>query len=505
MILACLYLLIVLWFIYVNGFFGLFKDPDLSNKKLAILFLLKALAIPSFYTIYSKLYGGITNLDTGKFYHDAIILSDLAKTDFILYLKTLFGFQNDDPNSYDYYMLYSTQNWDNGTMKDFLYNDNRIVIRVHSLLNFIAFDSYFVHALFNCFLSFTGIYFLYRSFKSFFTGKELMFMCLFCFFPALWFHTGALLKEGITLFVLGASLLLLKQFVSGKLSITKIPVLLFMLFICCLLKAYLLLFAVFCFGLFFLLEQRISTKFKLIIFFSALVSLVVLLNMTSIIFKQRSLFEAALKQERIFSGVAKGGIFLYGPDRFIRLDYDTALVKRSSKKSNRYSIRSKAAYIYWRDEKSLDTLKCEANLDTISTYALAYMIKPSQSNLDRGISRQVFSFSGTALLNTLSYPLFQPHKSAIQFLASAENILIMISSLISFAGLAFVQKERFPVVVFLVFALGVCLLVGITSPNGGAIFRYRSPVIPFVLLSALYYLPELSLLLKKDRGYNRSH
>ncbi|MBL7930903.1 MAG: hypothetical protein JNL60_03320 [Bacteroidia bacterium] len=504
MILACIYLLIILWLIYFNGFFGLFKDSVLSRKKFTLFFFIKALAIPTFYLAYLKFYGGIADLDTGKFHHDALVLSGIAKTDLALYVKTLLGFQSDDRNSYDYYMLYSTQNWDNGTMKDFLYNDNRIVIRVHSLLNFIAFNSYFVHALLNCFLSFTGIYFIYRSLNSYFVGKETLFMSCFCFFPALWFHTGALLKEGIVLFVLGSTLLLLKQLANAKLSPIKVPVLLFLLFICFLLKAYLLLFAVFCFGFFFLLERRTSKKYNPIIFLGAIVLCVALLNIISICYKQRSLFDAALKQERIFTGVAKGGIFLYGPDRFIRLEYDTSLVKRSLEKTNRYSIRANARYIYWKDEKSLDTLRCDANLDTTSTYALAYMIKPSQSNLDRSDSKNTLTLFGTALLNTLTYPLFKTNKTAIQWLASFENLLIVSSLFICFIGLLFVRKSNLPVVVFLVFALGVCLLVGITSPNGGAIFRYRSPLIPFILLAGVYYLPDAMVLRKKNHPYNRS-
>jgi hypothetical protein len=39
------------------------------------------------------------------------------------------------------------------------------------------------------------------------------------------------------------------------------------------------------------------------------------------------------------------------------------------------------------------------------------------------------------------------------------------------------------------FALGLCLLIGLTTPNSGAIFRYRSPAVIFILLAALYYLP----------------
>jgi membrane-bound metal-dependent hydrolase YbcI (DUF457 family) len=72
-------------------------------------------------------------------------------------------------------------------------------------------------------------------------------------------------------------------------------------------------------------------------------------------------------------------------------------------------------------------------------------------------------------------------------MASFENLLLVISFVIITIGLIRNKKDAFPVVLFLCFALGLCLLIGATTPNSGAIFRYRSPVVIFILASALYY------------------
>ncbi len=502
MILALIYFLIIFWLIRYNRFFGVFSSSTLSAPSLSWVFLLKALAVPVFYVVYTKLYGGITDLDTGKFYHDALILSGIAKSDFPLYLKTLFGFQNDNRNSYDYYMVYNTFNWDNGTMKDFLYNDNRIVIRVHSLLNFLAFDSYFVHALFSCLLSFVGAFFISRAFTKLFPGSDYWIFLSFCFFPALWFHTGALLKEGLAVFVLGSTLILLRQLVDGNLSPLKLLLLLFLIFVCGLLKAYLLIFSVVCFGCMFIFQRWLPLKFQSIFFVVALVFFGFVLNALSLQFKHRSLLSAALKQERLFSGVAKGGIFLYGPDRFVRLEYDSTLVKQVTNKPARYTIRKNASYMYWMDAQSIDTLYCQSNEDTTRIYTLAYQIKPSQSNLRAGNPGNIMNLVSRSFYNCLCYPLLSPNQTVVQLITSLENLLILLALLMAVVGMMVFKRERFPVVVFLLFSLCICVLIGITSPNTGAIFRYRSPAMPFLLSAALYYFADYrSLLQLKRRKY----
>lgn len=154
-------------------------------------------------------------------------------------------------------------------MKDYLYNDNRILIRINSVLNFFANDSYFTLALFNCFIGFIGIYFLYRSFKYFFPGKEYFMLITLCFFPSLWFFSGAVLKEGITIFFLGASSMALKKIIEIPKEKKMIFVLILLIFVDALLKPYLLIFSTFCFAMFFYVKKK-NFLHKRIIFFSSL-------------------------------------------------------------------------------------------------------------------------------------------------------------------------------------------------------------------------------------------
>ena len=199
--------------------------------------------------------------------------------------------------------------------------------------------------------------------------------------------------------------------------------------------------------------------------------------------------------------MAKGGIFLADQKHFIRLKNDSSQIVAVKNKKDFYRIRKNVAYMYWENNKDLDTLFCTSNVDTLSMYKWVYTISESKSNI------QTSSFEGGAIkmvLNSLYYsllfPLFLNAKGIIQILASFENLLLIISFIIVLIG--FIQNKKkafFPF--FLIFiCLMLCFLVGLATPNSGAIFRYRSPVIAFIFLAALYYFPSQSF--KNRRRHN---
>lgn len=485
-----IYLLLLLWLIKRKALFGIFKDEHISTNVYTLIFLLKALAVPAFYFIYKKLYGGIDNLDSGKFYHDVEVIHDFALKDFSFYVKLMFGLQNDLPGSYDFeYCLKNTLNWDNGTVKDYLYNDNRVVIRVHTLIDFIAFNSYFVHGLFSCLMSFIGLQLIYRAFKLFFKEKELLLFLILCFVPALWFYTGALLKEGITVLALGLAIYLSQQVVQLK-NLKHILLLLPVIFICCLLKPYLLLFSLFSFLIFYVIYFSHRIQRKVLVFLTVMIGSFVLVNLLSITFKQRSLMEAALKHQRLFAGVAKGGIFLADQNKFIRLRNDSTQISLIDAQKKLYKIHKNVSYMYWLNGNDNDTLYCQSNKDTVHLYELKYTISESKSNI------QISSYQGGAIqmiLTSYQYSLFYPFffnaKGLFQILASGENLLVLLSLIIILISLFKNNKEHFFPLFLLFVCLCICFLVGLATPNSGAIFRYRSPVIAFIFIAALYYLP----------------
>lgn len=437
------------------------------------------------------MYGGLEKFDAGKFYADAATINSYAYAEPFGYLKLLLGLQDESPgtNLFDGYLVHTTQ-WDNGRLKEYLYNDNRIVIRIHSLLHFIAFNSYYVHALLSCFLSFIGITFLYRSIKDFFIGKEIFVLLILCFLPALWFYTGALLKEGLVMFILGSALYLFKQLFSGNQKWYIFIFLLVLIFVSLLLKPYVLFFAFFVFGIFYWINYSKKIQRKSLAFFSLLVIIISAINLLSIKLKNRSLLSAAVKQQRMFADASKGGIFLLDDVKFVRLNFDSSLIKKVGANDSLFTIKKNSPYIYWEHTHQEDTLFTTANTDTSTQYKLVYQLPKSGSNINFDLqSKNIFVIGAASLYYSMFYPFFFNSKSILQYLASLENFLILISIIIFFSGLFQNKKDHFPVITFMVFALLLCLVIGLTTPNSGAIFRYRSPAVIFILLSALYYLP----------------
>ncbi|WP_317897271.1 hypothetical protein [Aurantibacillus circumpalustris] len=485
MIVFITYVFVFVSLTYYNGFFGLFKDEFISRKKHAFLLLTKALAVPVFFLAYAKLYGGIENFDTGKFYHDAVVINTYGKTDFGFFIRLLIGLQNDNPGSSDFNnCLVNTLNWDNGILKDYLYNDNRIVIRVHSLLHFIAFDSYLAHAFFNCFLSFIGIYFLYKTFKEWFVGKEMLVLLILCFWPALWFYTGALLKEGITLFIMGLTLYQLKRFINRENSFKSLAFLPVLIFISFLLKPYILIFASITFTLFFIYSKIKKQETKFLFFIGSFVLLVLIANGASLVLKDKSLLSAAFEQQHKFVGVSKGGVFVSDSIKLIRLT-DTLGLEKLANKKDVFTIKKNIPYMYWQRPRLQDTNYVVANKDTATHYKLMYIIQEGNSNVHLSHKNSVYT-AASALYYTLFYPSVFNAKSSLQFLASFENIVIIISLFLVCFNLIKSRRDKFLPFVFLFFCLSLCLLIGLTSPNSGAIFRYRSPAIIFLLMAALY-------------------
>lgn len=485
-----LYLFSILVLIYKTGCFGLVRETNISPTLFSGLFLLKALAVPAFYLVYKKTYGGLEGFDAGKFFNDARIINDYAHHDFIAYLKLLFGLQDDTPGS-DIYRecLKYTANWDNGSQKDFFYNDNRIVIRMHSIFHFIS-GSYFVHALLNCFLSFVGIIYLFRAFKDLFPNKEILLLLILCFFPSLWFYTGAVLKEGLALFTMGGLAYQLKQLVFNPKKLANYILVCILLCLATLLKPYLLIPAAFSFLVYFI-GQKLHLKHKVIYFFMTLAILLISVNTVTVLLKSKSLVTIATDHQRVFADAAKGGIFLLDNEKFVRLDYDYSLTKKITGTDSLFSIKKNVPYVYWEHSHQQDTLHNSSNTDTLALYKLVYDVPKSGSNIAIAANAGLLKQIGVYFYYALLHPLFINARGALQWMASFENLLLALSFLIILYGLIKHKKDAFPVVVFLCFALGLCLLIGATTPNSGAIFRYRSPVVIFILASSLYYYSPL--------------
>lgn len=493
MILFGVYFSILLFLIYKNQLFGFFRDEILNDKFFLRAFLVKAIGLLVFYWVYVKLYGSINYSDTYNYFHESKILNSVAHWNFSEYLKLMFGFQNDGPDTelFRNFLRFTTV-WDSDD-GEWLYNDNRLMLRFHSVVHFISANNYYTHALINLLLGFFGIHWLYKSSRLFFTGKEIYLYLSWLIFPGIWFWSSGLLKEGPVLFFMGMLLVSLTRISNGEWKIKNVMMLVLSILLCFVFKQYILL-PLLCATIFYFLVNRLhkSDAQKVFLYVASLTMFLILAGALMKTYKGKSPVNLLYERQKTFLDMSEGGIFLLDSAKFIRLPYDTGLImlRETRNLTDKYvSIKKGAAFVYCEHSHQTDTLYCESNLDTSSVFQLYYIvpkagstikIKPMENNLWGFVS-----YIPNALYMTFCKPMFWEIRNSMDLLTLIENAIIWFFLFLFIYYLVMkkqitVQQTYWASICFI-----VVVIIGITSPNLGAIERYRSPVIPFLLMAAL--------------------
>lgn len=129
-----------------------------------------------------------------------------------------------------------TYPWDVGL------NDNRIILRLNTLISFFSTGNPFVHALFFCFFTMTGIIQLLKVSASY-LSKNAIHIALYgmLFLPGLLCWTSVISKESWAVFLIGMLLLSIQNIFNGQIGIKNIALLVLILIMFIYSKAYLLI------------------------------------------------------------------------------------------------------------------------------------------------------------------------------------------------------------------------------------------------------------------------
>jgi hypothetical protein len=435
-----------------------------------------------------KLYGTIYYSDTGNFFRDSNVIHNIAFSNFGEFTKLMFGLQDDSEGTFIFKFLEPTTTWDK-TTDEILYNDNRLLLRFHALIHFISFGNYFVHALFSTFLSFVGINWIYKTFKEQFKDKEIYFYVVWLIFPGVWFWTSGVFKEGPALFILGLLLISLKRVIAQrKYSIKNLVMLFIALQLSLAFKSYLmipvLISTIIFFGVKNRTERSVGLKYIFVLFVIFLFA-----DLTLYLFVKKDAVNILAERQRNFIDVSHGGLFLVNEEKFIRTEFDYSLVEvDSTQKPVKAKIKPGVPYMYFLQTNMLDTLYCKSNTDS-TWYPLSYVIPRSNTTFQPAIIVDDWpSFLKSvpySLGITLLKPFFFDARKSIDIVSSIENLIILLS-LLWFIYNGIKNGFRDPhYIYFLSMVVMVLIIIGITSPNLGAMERYRALIVPFVLLTAL--------------------
>jgi len=452
---------------------------SLNSWILPLAFSLKVLVGFVFLYIYTDIYGkGTLSADAGVFMAESEILNAVFYTSPLDYLKLMSGLGNQQELMLTY--LQDTSHWDAGAQT--LINDNRNIVRVHSLFHFISFGNTANHIIAMCFISTIALKQLFLTLKEWTLLSNRILFLSFLLLPSLLFWSSGILKEPFMF--LGLSLLLRGLFdktISTKKnwSYTLLGILLLIGF-----KPY-VLFAMIP-GLVFYILYNYLTKKRIIASLLILFSLgIVSLFIFS---KQRDKIIHVLSRKQFdFKNVGKGGVHAMADSNFyfFRQDQIADLIIEGDSVSLSKEINALVLQHGGMKKPIPITLQPSGekwfiyfqNLQS-DGFIEVTLINDSFTQLLKNIPE--------ALMNSLLRPFISDPGGWLKYPAMIETLLLfvfLISAIVKRRKLSKNQKALIIGIILSIVTLS--LLIGWVTPVLGAIVRYRIPTYLGILVIAV--------------------
>ncbi len=302
-----------------------------------------------------------------------------------------------------------------------LHNDAHTIIRYNAVVRLFSFGEFHVHTVFTAFLALTGMVGLYRAFVALLPGRERALMCAVFLLPSVLFWASGVIKESLLFFGLGLMLWQLARMRAGRI------------------RALGLLILAGCMLLLFHLK------------FYVLVSLLPALAMI------------------VLARIAPA----------VPLAWRTVVVLVA------FGLLGLNLHYFLPGFDVLETIAVKQR-DFIG---LAQSTNSGSFVMPTRLDADLWSFvkqAPYALYITLLGPLVHKAPGAMGLISALENAALLVL-LIAFLRyrVAWNRVERSVVVALLSYVTLLACVIGWTTPVMGAIVRYRTPLLPFLLIIAL--------------------
>ncbi|MBI3501371.1 MAG: hypothetical protein HY063_06215 [Bacteroidetes bacterium] len=479
-------------FIFLIRKLSFFSAEGISKNAFTFAFLVKIIfgfgfwALYSYYSRYQNRADAFLYFDDGKILYSALFKNPVD------YIKLLLGFNDASLNPYIEQTGYWLREFNQG-----LYNETRTVIRFNALVCLFSFGNYHVHTVFMCFISFTGLAGIYKTFLPYLKNKKRELFIAVFFIPSVLFWGSGVLKEGLILFSMGMSIYLWFKLLQEKFSLLRFISLLIFLWLLAASKIYVLLI---------ILPALIAHTWivKSNKNFSALkYSAVLLLYVSAGLLLPHFDFPFMLfEKQRQSIYLSRGGSYLENEQakRFIYIKSDVKdRIIPLKDKPGYCKIKPGVPYLKWTLDNYLDTGKVYNSIDT-TTYWIFYNQEGAGSRIDIPV---LFPSAGSLLKTSplgFFISLFRPHlleaKNPLMLFSAVENFFILLFILLC---LFFhkINSENFHLFLFCVtIVILLYTLVGITTAILGSAVRYKMPALPFLFIAMLLILDKEKLLNK---------
>lgn len=431
--------------------------------------------------IFTTFYGEGDRIqgDARHFMQDSEVLHTITVSDPGTYIQLIAGFKGDDPELLNG-PLAATNIWDYGDNGDWI-NDNRLMIRLNSLLHFISAGNVYVHILFFSMLAFLGILLLFKAFEEHVQQKRFFFFAL-GLVPSIAFFGSGLTKETILIFSIGLLFWTTMKLLKGSFRIPLLAGFLLATALCLFNKPYTGLVAI-PFVLMLFVSRAASWK-GAVLFVTAL-GVVLLGVLLSYLPDKINLVEKISYKQKDVMNLARGGVFFVNDTAFCAVDYvhfehfDTV-----GNNQIRVNTATPGEYKLF-GQKTFHPLVIPPSEKTYSIYLVS---QPSTSYFETtAIGYQGINLLKTipeCLLNTLIRPFPNDPGSILKYVTLLQNWSLLVLGIFAFVRhKCCTPLERTWVVYLLMASLILLLVIGWTTPVFGAIVRYKVPVDLFMLIS----------------------
>lgn len=461
----------------------------LSSSDVIIGFSIKALFSLLFIYVFTYYYGGGALYgDSANFYNDAYALSQLAYESPLEYIKLLLGLA-DEKSAQVWPFVEQTRIWEYVGENEIM-NDNRLIIKLNSVVHLLSFGNVYIHLLFHLLLSFIGVLLLFTAFNQFIKRKTIFWYCLLLT-PSISFWGGGISKESLMILALGL-------FFYGLIKITTkkqlIGFLFYVLGIAILLlnKPYVGLILV-PFSFVYILGHLLNYKSKYITFASVLIG-GVFLFLVFVPTKVRLTERISFKQQELIN-MAEGGIIFMNDSAFCKFDYsysenfiktNDTLIKVVETTDGEYKLYGEKVYHSFSQPSSDKEYRHYLSLRPSTSY---YQTTPISNS-----GGQLIKNAPSALLNVLIRPFPWDNGDGLKVFSFIQNIgLLLLLGLSIIKMRKFLNQEKWMLFMLVLSALFLTLLVGWTTPIFGAAVRYKVPVDLFLII--------VSFILLKTKNY----
>lgn len=459
-------LIIFTWLIYRDFLkTGLSKKTLLAGWGIKVVYSLFFMSVMSYH--FSE--NGQPIGDIGNFLHDGKILNQYAEKHPGEYLQLLVGI-NADNEAVLADDLKETHIWDYGITADHI-NDNRLIIRINSLIHFVSFGNYWVHVIIFSFLSFIGLILTYRSLAPFIHPKKIFYYALFAL-PTIAFWGGGITKETILILALGIFIFSLSQLMQKfTLSMVLLGLIGIGLLIVNKPHAGLVIVPM---SLFLLISRKRGLGMKGFWLSGAAVFLTLLIFCFTP--EKVNLVDRISQKQQDLINLAKGGIFFINDSSFCAFDYqymdhfeynsDHKLIRAKKRTPGEYKLFGEKVFHEFTLQPSEDK------------YAVYLVTPPSETYVDvEPIDHrfsQLLKNTPAALFNVFFRPLPTDGGSNFKYLSFIENLLFL-----AFLAIVIIQRrtltgpEKSWFFFLAISALILVLIIGWTTPIIGALVRYK--------------------------------